>query len=93
MSRTKYLPLHWQEWVSGHPDLSRGYATPEFNNEVYIFWEDGSTMHFQYAFFVEDVEKGEICVLTEHCGYHCFSTMGMSRYKMVTCKKHEKING
>lgn len=75
--RAKHLPEHWQKWVENHPDLSQGRCTPEFNGTVTLEWEDGSAAFFRYAFLVEDKDRKEILVLTEHCGYHVFRTPGL----------------
>ncbi len=80
--RAKYLPEHWQKWVEDHPQLSKGMLTPEFGNEVKLEWEDRSKATFRYAFFVEDKDRQEILVLTEHCGYYVFSTRGLT-YKVL----------
>lgn len=75
--RAKNLPSHWQEWVSNHPALRDGLSTEEFSDEVFLYYEDGSSSHFKYAFFVKNEEMKDICVFTEHCGYHCVSLIGL----------------
>ncbi len=84
--RANYLPEHWQKWVAEHPNLSKGELTSDFNNHVYIQWEDGSYMHFRYAFLVVDYNHKELGVFTEHCGYYCFPMRGIERYGMM---KHQ----
>lgn len=44
---------------------------------VQLTFEDGSEASFRYAFFVEDRERDELAVFTEHCGYHVFSLHGL----------------
>jgi hypothetical protein len=40
---------------------------------VCIDFEDGSRVHFRWAFFVTDPSRrGKVAVFTEHCGYHEF---------------------
>lgn len=46
------------------------------SNTVEIDFEDGSTVKFKRAFYVEDVEDHVIAVFTEHCGYHVFCSLG-----------------
>lgn len=81
-SRAKYLPVHWQEWITNHPKLSKGMLTEEFRGEVKLEWEDRSKASFKYAFFVVDEERKEILVLTEHCGYYVFNTAGLTFSKV-----------
>lgn len=41
---------------------------------VRIDFDDGSLVHFRWAFWVEDAARpGKVAVFTEHCGYHEFS--------------------
>lgn len=54
--------------------LSANDFTP--NCTVEIEFEDGSTVKFKYAFFVENTEEQIIAVFTEHCGYHVFNSLG-----------------
>jgi hypothetical protein len=84
-TRTKYLPKWVQKYVEGHPDLSRGYMTKDFNNKVSLQFEDGSFIFFKSAFIVFNEKEQEIAVFTEHCGYHCFSTAGLT-YQMMAYK-------
>jgi hypothetical protein len=86
--RAKHLPKWVQDFVADHPQLKDGMLTPEFNGKVYIQFEDESHILFNYAFLVECRKHKEIAVFTEHCGYHCFSTKGLSAYTMLGRKPH-----
>jgi hypothetical protein len=85
--RAKYLPEHWQKWVENHPKLSKGMLTEEFNGSVSLHWEDGSMAFFDYAFLVWDEDRDEICVFSEHCGYHCFTGTSSLTFANYTKKK------
>ena len=91
--RAAHLPAHWQDWVFDHYKLAQGMLTEEFNYSVFIRWEDGSVVHFQNAFFVENKQRKEIVVFTEHCGYHLFRTTGLEDYHMLKIKEHQVIDG
>ena len=42
-----------------------------------LLFEDGSRATFEYSFYV--VRDSEVCVLTEHCGYHVFYATSIER--------------
>jgi len=67
------LPAHWQQKIKDNNwfDLS------QFKHTVQIQFEDGSNCWFNYAFVVEDEERKELAVFTEHSGYYVFATGGM----------------
>jgi len=72
------LPGHWREWVearaaqSGRGGHQRLGAADFPNATVRLKFEDSSEASFRHAFFVEDRERNELAVFTEHCGYHVF---------------------
>jgi hypothetical protein len=70
----KYLPPHWVGWLEKRNGLS---ATDFHNGVVKLIFEDDSFAVFDYAFCVEDKDRAELAVFTEHCGYHVFSTRGL----------------
>lgn len=90
--RTENLPPHWKEWVLKHPKLSIGHATKEMNGVVQMLWEDGSAALFNNAFVVEDETHYDLCVFTEHCGYHWYSKKGVSRVLQLAHKKTLKAH-
>ena len=71
------LPDYWQEWVkqyslkksNGKFDRLSAY---DFPSNVTITFPDGSNAHFIGAFFIENTDRRELAVFTEHCGYHIF---------------------
>ena len=76
------LPDHWQSWVrqraaslSGGKHVRLG-ADAFGRGAVRLQFEDGSHATFHYAFAVADVERNELAVFTEHCGYHVFRFVG-----------------
>jgi hypothetical protein len=74
-----YLPAHWQEWLDRNgPLMPIDFSVVE---DVVLEFEDGSTARFRYAFYEVDEERREIAVFTEHCGYHVFSTLGLTYRK------------
>lgn len=81
MNFAKYLPQHWRDWINDNKG-GRLSAHDFTGDVVLIDFEDGSTIRFNYAFYVEDEEHDEICVFTEHCGYHVFSRRGI-RYRRL----------
>lgn len=70
------LPSRWQNAVADYLDRRgaeyRQISVADFVNDVRIVFEDGSTAHFNYAFYLADDVANEIAVFTEHCGYHVF---------------------
>lgn len=51
--------------------LLEGLRVEDFKDNVYIEYEDGSSSHYKYAFYIEN--DTEYAVFTEHCGYHEFN--------------------
>ena len=47
---------------------------------VRLRFDDGSEASFKYAFFVEDRERKELAVFTEHCGYHVFPLLSLEAF-------------
>ena len=78
------LPPNWRARVEAHArQLSGGRretlgADAFHQDEVAILeFEDGSTARFNHPLLLHDEEREEVCVLTEHCGYHVFRTPGL----------------
>jgi hypothetical protein len=73
------LPAHWQEVLRNEFPAHGGIPGAEdFGaSGVQLRFEDGSTAKFEYAFFIVDDCKEELLLITEHCGYHVFSTRGL----------------
>jgi hypothetical protein len=74
---TKNLPQHWKDWIKSYAlKVSKGkyenLGAGTFKRNVKIIFPDDSYCSFNGAFFVEDEEKNELLVVTEHCGYHVF---------------------
>jgi hypothetical protein len=71
----QYLPSHWIEYL----ERRNGLSASDFGSRmVELDFEDGSHVVFNYAFCVQDAQRKELAVFTEHCGYHVFSTRGLS---------------
>ena len=62
------LPKHWQDWIA----TEQWFSLNQFSSTVYVQFEDGSHCLFMYAFVVEDKERRELAVFTEHSGYYVF---------------------
>jgi hypothetical protein len=67
------LPTHWQMLITD----KNWFHLSQFNSSVMVHFEDGSHCYFRYAFAVEDKDRKELAVFTEHCGYYIFSTRGL----------------
>jgi len=91
--RAEHLSEWAKQFVANHPKLKNGLLTPEFQNRVYIKFEDGSYAFFNYAFLVECDKHDEIAVFTEHCGYFCFPRRGLDEYGMLGDKSHQQARG
>lgn len=91
-NRIKHLPVHWQKWVETHPKLSKGESVDEFKDSVSLNWEDGSNAIFEYAFIVWDEKREEICVFTEHSGYHVFRTDSSLKFSNIYRSEIIKVN-
>lgn len=48
--------------------LSIGLLCTDFNSDLFLEYEDGSTSNYHNAFYVENEQY--YCVFTEHCSYH-----------------------
>lgn len=70
---SRYLPPHWEEWLKNEGPLQLS----DFNGDISLEFEDESTAYFKYACVVVDEERKELCIFTEHCGYHVFSLHGL----------------
>lgn len=79
--------------------LSTGLYFSDFVNNVSVKLEDGSTLKFNHAFFVEDEDS--VGIFTEHCGYYIFHKESIDKIKQksrsfgskpVKEKKEKKIN-
>nr|WP_159063705.1 hypothetical protein [Thaumasiovibrio occultus] len=59
-----------------------GLSSSDFDGAaIEMKFEDGSYCRFQYAFAVVNETTFEVAVFTEHCGYHVFSSDGVSVYR------------
>lgn len=77
-SFAKNLPEHWQEWIENYSLKKSGgkydsLSAGDFRGRVRLSFEDGSYCFFEDAFYVEDEQRDELLVLTEHCGYYVFT--------------------
>ncbi|MVN74831.1 hypothetical protein GO988_00670 [Hymenobacter sp. HMF4947] len=76
--RPNDLPERWKVKLQDHLiAIGSKYKTlgsGDFprDNVVRINFEDESKVEFRYAFIINAPELQEICVFTEHCGYHIF---------------------
>ncbi len=70
------LPAHWQEYIRKQD----WFDLKQFSSNVSIQFEDGSNCFFRYAFLVQDSDRGEIAVFTEHCGYFVFQMRGLEHW-------------
>jgi len=50
---------------------------------VKIWFDDGSKLHWKYAFLIIDPKHKEICVFTEHNLYHVYKMNCIKKYKML----------
>lgn len=75
------LPQRWLNYIDKkyQGELSLEHFS---NKKVLLEFEDGSRAIFNYAFYEINDDWKEICVFTEHCGYHCFSTNGL-KYNLI----------
>lgn len=62
--------------------LATGLYFSDFVNNVFVKLEDGSTLNFNNAFFVEDEDS--VGIFTEHCGYYIFHRDGIDKIKQVS---------
>lgn len=62
--------------------LADGLYFSDFINNVSIKLEDGSTLKFKNAFFVEDEDS--VGIFTEHCGYYIFHKEGVDKIKQIS---------
>jgi phosphoribosylglycinamide formyltransferase-1 len=81
MNHGKYLPLHWHEWLADNKG-GRLSASDFDGSVVIVDFEDGSSMRFNYAFYVVSEEHEELAVFTEHCGYYVFPIRGLKYRKL-----------
>ena len=78
----RYLPEHWNNWIKEF-SLAQSDGKYEklgagvFRGNIRLIFDDGSNAFFDGAFHVEDEERQEIAVFTEHCGYHIFRASGL----------------
>ena len=78
--RPNDLPERWKAKLQNHLiAIGSKYKTldaGDFPSDklVRINFEDESKVEFRYAFTINAPELQEICVFTEHCGYHIFQS-------------------
>ena len=75
------LPERWKQRVaehslkeSGGKWRTLGASSFDTKSVAVLQFEDGSTARFYYPLVLQSDE--EICLLTEHCGYHIFTKEG-----------------
>ena len=78
------LPSEWQTHLQPLQAVDRHGRTHDNIDlthfptaPVQLLFEDGSRATFEYSFYV--VKDSEVCVLTEHCGYHVFYAPSIER--------------
>jgi hypothetical protein len=71
--------LRWARELALHLERSEtqlneeGLLADDFSSTVSLDFEDGSRVHFRYAFFVRNLYEPErVAICTEHCGYYEF---------------------
>jgi hypothetical protein len=76
--RTAFIQ-RWAHELSDHlkrPEkqlVAEGLTADDFSGSVSLDFEDGSRLHFRYAFAVRSLVDAEyVAVFTEHTGYHEF---------------------
>ncbi|MEO8573863.1 MAG: hypothetical protein ABI481_07825 [Pyrinomonadaceae bacterium] len=84
MKWLEYLPDHWQENANeyiGRPESTyREISAADLINDMRLKFEDRSTAHFRYAFYLADFAAKEVGVFTEDCGYgYSLSRLNTSR--------------
>jgi hypothetical protein len=62
------LPEYWKQRIA----KENWFELSQFSNSIMIFLEDGGSCYFNNAFIVEDKERRELAVFTEHSGYYVF---------------------
>ncbi|RFD35300.1 hypothetical protein, partial [Vibrio parahaemolyticus] len=81
----KNLVVEWADLLS--PKLNRsayeisesGLMCYDFSpDHVEVVFEDESYCRFNHAFALENPDKGQVAIFTEHCGYHVFSNVGVT---------------
>ena len=79
--RHEDLPERWKQRVVEHALEESGgrwrtLSASSFSSKTVavLRFDDGSTAKFNYPLLLQDDE--EICLLTEHCGYHIFTKEG-----------------
>jgi hypothetical protein len=82
------LPAHWREWVEARAAQAGGahhrLSAGDFpTTSVRLTFEDGSRATFRHAFSIEDCQRGELALFTEHCGYHVFRASAVSEVSTV----------
>ena len=71
------LPEHWRERLSAGRLGAEAFPL----EGVRLRFEDGSEVHFRYAFFIEDASRNELAVFTEHCGHHVFPLRALEAWE------------
>lgn len=76
MNRQKNLPQIWQDTLQKYlietGSKYKELSADAFKYKLRIIFEDRSYALFNGAFYWIDEELEEVCVFTEHCGYHIF---------------------
>ncbi|ELI5391752.1 hypothetical protein RRJ89_004358 [Vibrio parahaemolyticus] len=84
----KELVVNWAQILSEKLGRSayelslNGLTCADFPpDSIEIIFEDDSYCKFNYAFAVINEPRQEVAIFTEHCGYHVFSSLGVSVYE------------
>ena len=65
--------------VSQNELLDRGISATAFpRGSLEIVFPDGSRSSFEFAFYLDSLERNAIAVFTEHCGYHVYPRYGLA---------------
>ena len=74
----------WATELAAHLHVSedelfdRGISATAFPRDSLEFaFPDGSRASFEFAFYLDSLEKNAVAVFTEHCGYHVYPRYGL----------------
>ncbi|EKB1992576.1 hypothetical protein HJ183_23335 [Vibrio parahaemolyticus] len=81
----KKLVVEWAGLLSSKLNCSAdeisesGLMCYDFSpDNVEVIFEDESYCKFNHAFALDNPDKGQVAIFTEHCGYHVFSNIGVT---------------
>ncbi|EHH1111314.1 hypothetical protein [Vibrio parahaemolyticus] len=82
---SKNLVVEWADLLSAKLSRSAdeisefGLMCYDFSpDHVEAIFEDESYCKFNHAFALENPDKGQVAIFTEHCGYHVLSNVGVT---------------